>query len=532
MIVLMDLEWVENKSRHVAPTQLAALRVTEAWVSVSMFNTLFRPRDASFHRWGHISFAGASREAFLFAPSARTAFARFLAWLRPDDILLWWGQDAPMHFAGLMKIMGWPKLKNKSHSIQAAFRFFVKDGKTINGSVYQLAKARQIALLSPEHCSTNDVQMLQRLLQGVDFQLDDLYRQMPPKETRKAVQPARKVAYPFYIDRITSLIHQQGCPLLPDDANIVGCSTLSASAKYHAAPCPACCRQLWTEQLVARNRDVIKRSQCSYFYLPSGKAFHRPDCRIILHSSVPPSGVKYFKTCEKTGRVPCKICRPDSSGDPPPKQHQTPKPKPAVRRPLTSTEVKALKRHQQATQERARLDLTSMTAQQRTDSLTLTATRFAFWAAAGYSAFHLRGCPKLNNMENIRGFAKYADAVRAGFTPCRHCKPSPKQDAVLSIPIYNQVRDEEKVEDIISLCEAKGYACTLDNDELLIETPAGRWRVNVKNRPIHIEHQHTDNSGMGESSIHWQPRMFLSLQDVVEYITKHDAKLIFEKPTP
>ena len=135
-------------------------------------------------------------------------------------------------------------------------------------------------------------------------------------------------------------------------------------------------------------------------------------------------------------------------------------------------------------------------------------------------------------MENIRGFARYGDAIHAGFRPCRLCKPSAKQDAILSIPIYSQAHDGEKIEDLISLCEANGYTCSLNRNELLIETPVGRWRVDIKKRPIFVEHQHTVGSIKGESSIHWQPRMFLSLRDVIAYITKHDANLASENPSP
>ena len=78
------------------------------------------------------------------------------------------------------------------------------------------------------------------------------------------------------------------------------------------------------------------------------------------------------------------------------------------------------------------------------------------------------------------------------------------------------------------LCEAKGYTYSLNGHELLIETQAGRWQVDIQKRPIFIEHQHTDGSVKGESGIHWQPRMFLSLRDVVTYITKHDEKLVAE----
>lgn len=129
MIVLTVLKWVENKAHHIAPPQPAALQVNEAWEPVSMFNALCRPCDASFRQWNYVAFTGASRESFLFAPSARTVVDRFAVWLKPDDILLWLGQDAPKHFAGLMKIMDFSKLQNKSHSLQAAFQLFVDDGR-------------------------------------------------------------------------------------------------------------------------------------------------------------------------------------------------------------------------------------------------------------------------------------------------------------------------------------------------------------------------------------------------------------------
>ena len=96
---------------------------------------------------------------------------------------------------------------------------------------------------------------------------------------------------------------------------------------------------------------------------------------------------------------------------------------------------------------------------------------------------------------------------------------------ILSIPIYNQSRDGERLEDIIALCEAHGYTCSVNKKELIIETPAGRWIVNITKRPIFIEHQHTAGSVKGQSSLHWQPRMFLALHDVVSYIAKHDAEL-------
>lgn len=391
--------------------------------------------------------------------------------------------------------------------------------------MYALAKARQIPLLHPEHQASNDVRMLQKLLQKVNFKLEFLHQQIPSREAREIVQVANVSAYQFQIDRSTGVMHKQGCELLPGDASVIGVRDLASGVKHHATPCPSCCKQLWTEYMVERNRDVITRSQCNYFYIPTGRAFHRPDCRMVLYASVPPLGTVYFETCKKTGRTPCKLCRPEPKDEPTPEQLEKEKSIITTQQSLTNVEKQALRRFQQASQERAKLDLASMTQQQRSDSLTLTATRFAFWAVPGYSTFHTRSCAKLNGLSGIRGFARYGDATHAGFQPCRLCKPSSKQDAILSIPIYNQSRDGERIEDIIALCEAHGYTCSVSKKELIIETPAGRWIVNITKRPIFIEHQHTAGSVKGQSSLHWQPRMFLSLQDVVSYIAKHDADL-------
>ena len=210
-----------------------------------MFNMLCRPRDASFHQWNHVAYAGAGRESFLSAPSARAVFERFRAWLKPDDVLLWWSQDAPQHFAGLMKIMGFPKLKNKSHSVQAAFQAFVADGIRNSGGLYTLAKARQIPLLKPEHCAVNDVRMMQQLLQRVAIQMEYLHRQLPSKAEQAQIQTAGASLTPFQIDCNTNLIHKQGCELLPEDASVIGCKDLSAIVTRHVTPCSACCRRLW-----------------------------------------------------------------------------------------------------------------------------------------------------------------------------------------------------------------------------------------------------------------------------------------------
>ena len=72
-------------------------------------------------------------------------------------------------------------------------------------------------------------------------------------------------------------------------------------------------------------------------------------------------------------------------------------------------------------------------------------------ALSQYRTFHRRNCSQISGLNQLVGFPRYQDAVRAGYCPCRHCKPSPKQDVVYSIPITNKKRAGEGVETLVEL---------------------------------------------------------------------------------
>ena len=71
MFVIADIEWMTNAMRHQSPTQLAAVRVDEAWNVVDEFDALIRPRDRGFYDWNHISYTGAQAMDFLCAKGAQ-----------------------------------------------------------------------------------------------------------------------------------------------------------------------------------------------------------------------------------------------------------------------------------------------------------------------------------------------------------------------------------------------------------------------------------------------------------------------------
>nr|WP_325195667.1 hypothetical protein [uncultured Oscillibacter sp.] len=94
MYVLIDMEWITNRHGNHWPTQLAASRVDEAWNTVDTFSVLFRPKDASFQDWNHMAFSGWDRQDFEDGEPLYPGLDAFQKWLRADDIICWWHQEA------------------------------------------------------------------------------------------------------------------------------------------------------------------------------------------------------------------------------------------------------------------------------------------------------------------------------------------------------------------------------------------------------------------------------------------------------
>lgn len=67
MFVLMDMEWIINDRGHICPTQIAALRVTDQWISRDSFYERMRPRDSSFYQWDHVAYSGGKASDFMYA---------------------------------------------------------------------------------------------------------------------------------------------------------------------------------------------------------------------------------------------------------------------------------------------------------------------------------------------------------------------------------------------------------------------------------------------------------------------------------
>lgn len=134
----------------------------------------------------------------------------------------------------------------------------------------------------------------------------------------------------------------------------------------------------------------------------------------------------------------------------------------------------------------------------------------------------------MRELSNLKGFKTYSQAVRAGFTPCRKCKPTAKHDVNVSIPIGNRIRIDEKIEDVEIMCKEAGFPCHMEGAYLYIETSVGKWRINIGTSPVKVEHINLAKNP-NSTTYHKQPRIFLSFIDTFDYIKRHDEELAKKK---
>lgn len=522
MFVIADIEWLTNAKGHFSPTQLAAVKVDNNWNEAAHFNSLIRPRDGEFHNWEHISYTGGLAFEFLHAKSAHNVLDAFIKWLSEDDIILWWHEESNAVFKKLVKLILKTDFQNKTISIQKYVSTFLYGKELTRINAYKIAEAQNIDINSElKHCSANDVNVIQKLLSAIEYPQENLLN--PPKIT----VPSELTSHlPYQYVSETNTVHLRECPILSESKSEThGFSTLSKPLKRGYIPCE-CCKEEYKKARMEKNKKIIEQSQYNYIYSPDSAVFHKYNCGTML-SAKRILGTKTYEGVIKTGRKPCRLCNPSPNDRCKPIQlgvkiaHLQAKPKSLA----NTDDARAILRQKVAYEERCRkLEDKTLTEQERNDVFTLTQPNYAFWVGKGYQTFHLRSCPKLKGLSNLRGFGTYQAAIRAGYTPCRKCRPTSKHDIKASIPIKSRVRPFEKIEDLEVLCNEIGYPYHLEDSYLYLETAVGKWRINTSEAPIRIDHINLVVTP-STNKYHEQPRRFLSFIDAFDYIKRHDDNL-------
>ena len=530
MFVLADMEWMTNENGHYSPTQLAAVKVDENWNIVDKFESFIRPRDTAFHYWEHVAYTGGTATDFLHARKGYNVFTTFNDWLSEDDIILWWYLESECLYKKLIQIIAKITDNHKMVSINRYVAEFLAGQPQSRGNVYKVAEGQGIVVEETlKHNSSNDVKVMQKLMSAIKYPQDLLLQPLKTPETEYEPH-SQGEDLPYQYDETTNKIHIKGCEHLKNSKVTKGYLLLKTAFRKGFIACE-CCKEEYKKEFRERNIDIIDRTAYTYVYSPDSEVYHKYTCGLIL-SAKTIMGTRTYNAILKTGKKPCKVCNPtptDVYRPLPPQYKEKRLEKKKIRHLLSSEDAKAVKKQRGIAAERkTKLENTSLTEAEIKDIYTLTQPEFAFWAGKGYQTFHLRSCSKLQELSNLRGFKTYKQAVRAGFTPCRKCKPTAKHDVNVSIPIGNRIRIDEKIEDVEIMCKESGFPCHMEGAYLYIETTVGKWRINIGTSPVKLEHINLAKNP-NSNTYHKQPRIFLSFIDTFDYIKRHDTELAKKK---
>jgi len=525
MFVIADIEWITLENGLQAPTQLAAIRVDEHWNEADRFSSFIRPKDSSYHDWNHIAYTGGVPIEFLHAKSAYSVFTNFREWLRDNDTVLWWYRESEKLYRRMVSVILKQQDTHKMISINEYVYAFLSGESHSRGSSYAIAGHRGITLKHDlKHNAANDTRVMRELMAKISYPQKQLL--MPLTKPENVPQAEQQMDdKPYQYDPSTNTLHKKDCPRIVG-MKAIGCRTLKASIQRGFKPCP-CCKDEYRTAFRERNIGIIERSQYTYLFTLGSQVYHKYTCGLMIGAKNI-MGTRTYEAIAKTGRRPCKVCNPTPTDvyKPIPAEVKEKRLQKKVERSLPKEQKKALKRQKTAAKEREMaLRCDNISEVEKDDIYTLTQPRFAFWASQGYQTFHLRACPKLQSGSHLIGFSTYREAIRAGYSSCKKCKPTAKHDIHISIPITNQIRLDEKLSDLEEMCAKAGYEHHAEGPYLYVVTPVGKWRINISASPITIYHI---NLAMdpNENEYHEQPRLFLSFVDVFEYIKRHDDELL------
>ncbi len=545
MYVVCDLEWVEITKTKFFPTQVSAARVNSDWNPIACFSSFVRPSENVRYKSNHIAFSGGSSNDFANAKTSEEVFHALCEWLEPNDTMIWWFEDSEKVFKKIAAKLTGNSIRNESIILTDYIQPSIEGNKKSRPNQYSLAESLRIPISHYiKHLSFHDVIVACNVLRCIGCPQDILNGDYDKKGILE-IPICGFSKFNYYYDPESGVIHSNRCKeLLRLDSDLVGYSKLLTAIKKRYKPCN-CCKADYKKALIEKNSDTIRRTVHKYLFSPDSDIYHRKNCRMILNSHTI-MGTHTLEGILKTGRKPCKICNPPSkltqslenlnySVDEQDYSQEVfahaetkdiLKPLPFI---ATKEEMRAINRQKVAARERSDKLREGLSQDEINTIYALTQPRYAFWAAKGHKHFHLRSCPTMKNLSHLCGFETYQDAIRARFVPCRQCKPSSKHDLKLSIPIYNQLRENESIRDLEALCKSEGYESFFEGVLLHIITPTGKWKVHGDSIPIKLEHINLIHDP-DETKYHNQHRLFLSFTDVFQYIKQHDGSLIELQP--
>ena len=279
----------------------------EDWNEIDSFNSLIRPRDGAFHDWKHMAYRAGTPTEYLYARNVFSVLGAFVKWLDQDDVILWWHSDSQKLFKKLEKCVLKRSNTQRARCLNEYVHAFLGDESKTVGGPYHLALSFGVPVdMSRTHCSDNDVYVLRKLLQAIEFPQKNL--ELPlVKQERPITLKSMDAELPYQYDVKMNRVHQRDCELI-HYVQTKGLQTLKSSVQHGYKPCK-CCSGEFRASLRERNRSTLERIDYTYTYTPNSKVFHKYSCKTMLSASTI-MGTRKYEAVVATGRVPCKLCKP------------------------------------------------------------------------------------------------------------------------------------------------------------------------------------------------------------------------------
>lgn len=191
-------------------------------------------------------------------------------WLKMDDVLCWWAEEAPKVFKRLhTPLLQAPPAVPHRVLLDHVSPILISKG-IAQENPYKIATFLGLEIPTPAHCSEHDVLTIQTVLRALDFPQENLRKQAKRRTSRYGSrQDPVRADMPYQLDTDTGLLHRKDCDDIPDGLE---------TALLYKNKSKRCCR-------------------CGALFCPgSNRGKYLPDCAVAVHC-------RQKAECERRRRV-------------------------------------------------------------------------------------------------------------------------------------------------------------------------------------------------------------------------------------
>ena len=242
-MVIMDLEWIVNGSKHL--TQLSAIRLDDEWNVVCTYTSLINPGEKHLKDETHMALGGYGAAPFRRGVTEKACIQELENWLVPDDEIWFWAKSNRTFFADLWYHHA-RLLHPKVYSIAGYARNNLLKNKP-KMSPYGILASLGKSVPGPEHRATNDTEVFRRLIKELHLKgslpdIEPTVLSICPSQRELNIQRVALSQYNYIYLKDSDVFHRRSCPNWKNaesEKDIFG-SVYYKTAAENRQPCKFC----------------------------------------------------------------------------------------------------------------------------------------------------------------------------------------------------------------------------------------------------------------------------------------------------